>query len=162
MSSVRSGRAAPVSLRALIGSGDRIGLFVLPFLIVGLVLNLALPAVFRVGGPPAALRVGSVVVLAVGVVVWAWSVGLIVALVPRGELITRGPYAFVKHPLYTSVALLVLPWLGFLVNTWLGVLVGIVMYIGSKMFAPAEEAALSKTFGSAWARYAESVKIAWL
>jgi protein-S-isoprenylcysteine O-methyltransferase Ste14 len=30
-----------VALKALVGSGDRIGLFTLPFLVVGLVLNLA-------------------------------------------------------------------------------------------------------------------------
>jgi protein-S-isoprenylcysteine O-methyltransferase Ste14 len=151
-----------MNLRALVGSGDRIGLFTLPFLIVGLILNVAYPAVFDVGGPPAAMRLVSVVVLAVGVAIWAWSVVLIVTRVPRGELITSGPYALVKHPLYTAVALLVLPWLGLILNTWLGVVVGVVLYIGSRIFAPTEEATLSKTFGAAWTEYTRSVKIPWL
>lgn len=151
-----------MNLKALIGSGDRIGLFTLPFLVVGLILNVAYPALFDVGGPPVALRLVSVVVLAVGVAIWAWSVVLIVTRVPRGELITTGPYALVKHPLYTAVALLVLPWLGFILNTWLGVVVGVVLYIGSRIFAPAEEATLSKTFGAAWTEYTRSIKIPWL
>jgi protein-S-isoprenylcysteine O-methyltransferase Ste14 len=151
-----------MNLRALVGSGDRIGLFTLPFLVVGLILNVAYPAVFDVGGPPAALRLVSVVVLAVGVAIWAWSVVLIVTRVPRGELITSGPYALVKHPLYTAVALLVLPWLGLVLNTWLGAVVGVVLYIGSRIFAPVEEATLSKTFGTAWTEYTRSVKIPWL
>jgi protein-S-isoprenylcysteine O-methyltransferase Ste14 len=151
-----------MNLRALVGSGDKIGLFTLPFLVVGLILNVAYPAVFDVGGPPAALRLVSVVVLAVGVAIWAWSVVLIVTRVPRGELITSGPYAVVKHPLYTAVALLVLPWLGFILNTWLGVVVGIVLYVGSRIFAPAEEATLSKTFGAGWTEYTRSIKIPWL
>ena len=71
-------------------------------------------------------------------------------------------YALVKHPLYTGVALLVLPWLGFLFNSWLGVLIGMVMYIGSRMFAPAEEAILAKTFGVTWDAYSRKVKIPWL
>lgn len=150
------------SLKTLVGSGDRIGLFTLPFLVVGLVLNVAYPALFDVGGPPTALRAVSVAVLATGVAIWAWSVALIVTRVPRGELITTGPYALVKHPLYTSVALLVLPWLGFLLNTWLGALVGVAMYVGSRMFAPAEDAALSQAFGAAWTRYTRAVKIPWL
>jgi protein-S-isoprenylcysteine O-methyltransferase Ste14 len=161
----RLGTPLPVlrdSLKALVGVGDRIGLFTLPFLIVGLILNVAYPSVFDVGGPPTALRVVSVAVLAAGVAIWAWSVTLIVARVPRAELITRGPYAVVKHPLYTAAALLVLPWLGFLLNTWLGAFVGVVMYVASRMFAPAEEAALSKTFGAAWTEYSKAVKISWL
>lgn len=162
MSRVLSGRWVRMNLKALIGSGDRIGLFTLPFLVVGLILNVAYPALFDVGGPPVALRLVSVVVLAVGVAIWAWSVVLIVTRVPRGELITTGPYALVKHPLYTAVALLVLPWLGFILNTWLGVVVGVVLYIGSRIFAPAEEATLSKTFGAAWTEYTRSIKIPWL
>ena len=95
-------------------------------------------------------------------ITWIWSAALILRKVPRGELITNGPYSIVKHPLYTSVALLVLPWLGFLFNTWLGALIGIILYIGSRIFAPAEEAALSKTFGASWDEYCNTVKIPWL
>jgi len=57
---------------------------------------------------------------------------------PRFGPPTLGRWPHFKHPLSTSVALLVLPWLGFLLNTWLGVLVGIAMYVGSRTFAPAE------------------------
>jgi protein-S-isoprenylcysteine O-methyltransferase Ste14 len=68
----------------------------------------------------------------------------------------------VKHPLYTAVALLVLPWIGFLADTWLGAVLGVVMYIGSRIFAPAEEASLSRMFGARWERYRTTVKLAWL
>ena len=151
-----------IDLKALIGSGDKIGLFTLPFLLVGLILNVVYPSVFQVGGPPTALGVISVVVLIAGVTIWAWSVVLILTRVPRGELITSGPYAVVKHPLYTAVALLVLPSIGFLFNTWLGALIGIILYIGSRRFAPAEEAALAKTFGTSWDDYRSAVKLPWL
>jgi protein-S-isoprenylcysteine O-methyltransferase Ste14 len=151
-----------MNLKVLVGSGDRIGLFTLPFLVIGLILNVAYPSLFDLGGPMTALRVVTVAVLGAGVAIWAWSVALIVIKVPRGELITSGPYSVVKHPLYTSVALLVLPWLGFLFNTWLGALIGIVLYIGSRTFAPAEEAQLSETFGDAWEKYCTTVKIPWL
>jgi protein-S-isoprenylcysteine O-methyltransferase Ste14 len=151
-----------MNVKALVGSGDRIGLFTFPFLLVGLILNVAYPSLFDVGGPSTTLRVISGIVLAAGLTIWAWSVVLILTRVPRGELITSGPYAWVKHPLYTSVALLVLPWLGFLFNTWLGAFVGIVLYVGSRIFSPAEEAELSKTFGPAWQEYRETVKLPWL
>jgi protein-S-isoprenylcysteine O-methyltransferase Ste14 len=104
----------------------------------------------------------SIILLIPGVVIWLWSVVLILTKVPQKQLITTGPYALVKHPLYTAVAFLVLPWLGFLFNTWLGAVIGIVLYIGSRLFASEEEKALSKTFGARWDEYCKTVKIPWL
>lgn len=150
------------TLQRLVGSGDSIGLLTLPILVVGVLLNVAYPSLFAVGGPPAALRVLSIAVLIPGLVIWGWSVALILTRVPRGELITSGPYALVKHPLYTGVALLVLPWVGFLFNTWLGVVVGAAVYLGSRLFAPREEAELAATFGAAWDDYVSEVRIPWL
>ncbi len=151
-----------MKLKELMGSARRIGLFTLPFLLVGLILNIAFPSLFTVGGPPIALRVISFVVLIPGVTIWIWSVALILTKVPRKELITGGPYSVVKHPLYTGVALLVIPWIGFLFDTWLGVLIGVALYTGSRLFAPQEEEILSKTFGPDWIRYCDKVRIPWL
>jgi protein-S-isoprenylcysteine O-methyltransferase Ste14 len=147
---------------ALVGSGDRIGAFVLPFVLIGVALNIAFADAFSVGGPPLWLQVVSAVVLGVGLVVWAWSVVLILTKVRAGELVTTGPYSLVKHPLYTSVALLVLPGLGFLLDTWLGAVIGLALYVGSRLFAPAEEADLADRFGAEWDGYCHRVKIPWL
>ena len=151
-----------VDLKTLVGSGDRIGLFVLPFLVVGLALNWIFPSFFSAGDPATVLRFESIAVLIAGVVAWGWSVVLILTRVPRGELITTGPYAVVKHPLYTAVALLVIPAAGLLLNTWLGVVLGLVMYAAVRIFAPAEEAQLSRTFGARWDAYRDAVWIPWL
>jgi protein-S-isoprenylcysteine O-methyltransferase Ste14 len=159
------GHAVPrsrIDLEELVGSGDRIGLFALPFLILGVGLNAMSPEWFTVGGPPAALSAISISVLAIGIVLWMWSVVLILTHVPRGQLITTGPYRLMKHPIYTSVALLVLPWLGFLLDTWLGALIGIVVYAGTRKFAPREEASMAARFGSAWDRYRSRVWLWWL
>ena len=149
-------------LQILVGSGDRIVLLTLPFLIVGLILNFMFPSFFSVGGPPTAVKVISIALLIPGVVIWLWAVVLILTKVPRQELITSGPYSLVKHPLYTSVGLLVLPCVGLLLNTWLGVLIGLVLYVASRIFAPEEEKTLSRAFGAAWDNYCRRVKIPWL
>jgi protein-S-isoprenylcysteine O-methyltransferase Ste14 len=151
-----------MKLKVLVGSGDKIGLLTLPFLIFGLILNMMFPSFFSVGGPSTILMVVSIIILIPGITIWLWSVALILIKAPKQELITNGPYSLVKHPLYTGVALLVLPWVGFLFNTWLGILIGIVLYIGSRVFAPEEELILSKTFGAAWDEYCNRVKIPWL
>jgi protein-S-isoprenylcysteine O-methyltransferase Ste14 len=149
-------------VRKLVGSGDRIALFTLPVVAVGLALYASDPSRFTVDGSSRTARVAAGIVLAGGVAIWAWSVGLILAKVPKGELITTGPYAIVKHPLYTSVGLLVLPPVGFLLGAWLGALIGITVYAGSRIFAPAEEAELSAAFGEEWEAYRRGVKLPWL
>lgn len=151
-----------MKLKVLVGSGDKIWVFTLPFLAVGLLLNILFPAFFHVGGPSTVLKIISIVIMIPGIIIWLWSVYLILTKVPRKELITNGPYSLIKHPLYTGVALMVLPWFGFLLNTWLGALVGIAIYIGSRLYSPREEEILSKIFGSAWADYTGKVKIPWL
>lgn len=156
------GRRPPLRLGALIGSGDRIAVSILPIVLAGAALNIVFPDVFRVGGPPLWLEAVSAVVLAVGIVIWAWAVGLIVTRVRAGDLVTTGPYSLARHPLYTSVALLVLPWLGFVLDTWLGALIGVALYAASRIFAPAEEAELAARFGTEWDTYRGRVKAPWL
>ena len=151
-----------MKLQVLVGSGDRIGLLTLPILIIGLILNIVFPSLFSVGGPSTAVKAVSIVMLIPGVTVWIWSVVLILTEVPQNKLITNGPYSLVKHPLYTGVSLLVLPWIGFLLNTWLGAVIGLVLYTGSRLFAPKEEAVLLESFGAAWDEYCSKVKILWL
>jgi protein-S-isoprenylcysteine O-methyltransferase Ste14 len=151
-----------MNLKTLVGSGDKIMALTAPVLLIGLALNILRPSWFSVGGPATGLQMLSIIVLIPGIIIWLWSVVLILTRVPRHELITSGPYSLVKHPLYTAVALLVLPWIGFLLNTWLGLVVGVVLYIAARMFAPDEERTLAKTFGVAWGAYSSGVRIPWL
>lgn len=154
--------AKSLDLKALVGSGEKIGLLLLPFLVIGSALNALRPSLFSVGGPPMVLKMLSAIVLVPGITIWLWSVVLILTRVPKQELITSGPYALVKHPLYTGVALLVLPWAGLLLNTWLGALIGVVLYVGSRIFAPEEEQKMASAFGASWDEYCSRVKMPWL
>jgi protein-S-isoprenylcysteine O-methyltransferase Ste14 len=149
-------------LRTLVGSGDKIALFTLPFVVAAVILAIVDSSLLQVANPPDWLHTLSIPVLILGLTIWLWSVVLIVTNVPRGRLITGGPYAWVKHPLYTAVALLVLPWIGFLLDSWLGLVIGVVLYLGSRIFAPDEESRLSWTFGEAWREYSRTVKFGWL
>lgn len=146
----------------LVGSGDRIGKLLLPFIVVGVALNVMYPAPFAVGGPSPALRMLSIVMLVPGVVIWLWTVVLILTRVPKHELITTGPFRLAKHPLYTAVALLVLPWAGFLLDTWLGLVLGAVLYVASRMYSPEEERTLAEAFGPEWDEYGRHVAMPWL
>lgn len=150
------------TLRRLIGSGDRIALVTLPVVVVGVAANVWVPSTFTIPVRSGWITGAAVVGLVVGLIGWASSAAMIVTKVPKGELITGGPYAIVKHPLYTSVGLLVLPAAGVLLDTWLGAAVGATIYLASRRFAPAEEAALAESFGRRWDAYARRVIVPWL
>ena len=151
-----------MKLKILVGSGRKIGLFTLPFLIAGLTLNLIFPDFFSAGGPSTILIWFSIIMLVPGIIVWFWTVFLILTKIPRKELIINGPYSIVKHPLYTGVALLVIPWVGLLFNSWLGIFLGFIVYIGSRIYSPEEERILAKIFGENWDKYCRKVMIKWL
>ena len=79
-----------MKLKVLVGSGDKIGLLTLPFLIIGLILNIMIPSLSSVGGPSIVLKVISIIILIPGVTIWIWSVVLILTKVAKKELITNG------------------------------------------------------------------------
>jgi protein-S-isoprenylcysteine O-methyltransferase Ste14 len=151
-----------MKLKVLVGSGRKIGHFTLPFLIAGISLYILFPEFFMVNDTSGLLFLISFLFLATGIINWIWTVVLILTKIPKKQLITTGPYAIVKHPLYVGVALLILPWAGFLFNTWLGVVIGFVVYIGSGIYAPEEEKLLSQIFGVEWENYSKKVKFPWI
>lgn len=128
---------------------------------------LVLIRVDRVGG----LEVRSVVVGAIGTVIFA--TGLVVAIWARvilgrnwgmpttqrlePELITAGPYAVVRHPIYTGILLGVLG-TGLVIN-FIGL--GIAVIVGAYFVwaATVEERNLTETFPSAYPAYRARTKM---
>lgn len=73
------------------------------------------------------------------------------------ELIQRGPYKIVRHPIYTGMfGMLVAGGLAY--GHWLGLLLGsVVYYIGTVMRIRSEERLLREQFGAAYADYTRAV-----
>jgi len=106
--------------------------------------------------------IAGIVLLALGLPMWLISVAQILLLVPKGKLITTGPFAAMQHPIYTSVALLVLPGLGLVLDTWLGPVLGVILYASSRIFSGSEEKILARIFAGDYERYRSRVLIPWL
>ncbi len=150
-----------MKLKVLVGSGGRIMSVTLPFIVVGIAANILWPQLFQLHSGSAGLIAG-VVLLVVGVPVWLSSVALVLINVPKRKLITGGPFAFLRHPMYTIVALLVFPGLGLLFDTWLGAGIGIVLYVTSRVFSPEEDRILAKLFPTEYPDYQKRIRIPWL
>jgi protein-S-isoprenylcysteine O-methyltransferase Ste14 len=150
-----------MKLKFLVGAGDRVMGLTLPFIVIGVAANIIWPAVFRMGSGTGGLIAG-IVLLVIGVPLWITSAVQILVWVPRKTLITTGPFALMLHPLYTSVALLVLPGLGLVLDTWLGPALGVILYVSSRIFSPSEEKLLAKYFPNEYPAYRAKVLLPWL
>jgi protein-S-isoprenylcysteine O-methyltransferase Ste14 len=148
-------------LRNLVGAGDRIVALTLPFAVAGITTNVVWPDAFRMGfGLPG--LIAGFVLLALGVPLWLWAAVQILAYVPRGRLITTGPFVLFLHPIYTSVALLVIPGCGLVMDTWVGFAIGGALYASSRFLAPSEERQLAEAFPAQYPAYRTRVVLPWL
>lgn len=150
-----------MKLKVLVGTGDRVMGLTLPFIVVGVAANILWPSWFRLGLGTTGLVVG-IVLLAIGVPLWFTSVAQVLINVPKRRLITGGPFALVLHPIYTSVAMLVLPGCGFVIDTWLGIALGAILYVSTRIFSPQEEKLLAGIFPREYQEYRAKVLLPWL
>ena len=143
-------------LKLLTGSGDKIGPFILPFIILGFILYFIFPSFFSIPESNL-LKIFGLLLLILGLIICIWSQILILIKVPKKQLITYGPYALVKHPLYTGISLLVLSGLGFLLENLLGPIFGLILYITTRIYRPEEEKRMKKEFGEKYEEYSKCV-----
>jgi protein-S-isoprenylcysteine O-methyltransferase Ste14 len=150
-----------MKLKVLVGSGDRIMSLTLPFIVIGIAANILWPRVFTLGFGLGGLIAG-IVLLVVGVPVWLSSVALVLINVPRKRLITTGPFAVTLHPMYTVVAVLVLPGVSLILDTWVGAGIGVILYGASRIYSPREDEILKKFFPTEYLAYRRRVLLPWL
>ena len=143
-------------LKLLTGSGDKMAPIIWPFAILCFILYFIFPSFFSIPKSNL-LNIFGLILLILGLIVCIWSQILIFIKVPKRQLIMKGPYALVKHPLYTGVSLLVLPGLGFLLDIWLVILFGLILYVITRIYRPEEEKRMKKEFGEKYEKYSKSV-----
>jgi len=74
----------------------------------------------------------------------------------EGGLVTTGPFARCRHPLYATWILLILPGMCLLVGSWPVLTVPLVAYAAARVAVRQEERELASRFGAAYADYARS------
>lgn len=68
------------------------------------------------------------------------------------KLVTRGPYRWVRHPLYTVGSSMFIAF-GMMADNWFIALLGILAFIGMAIRTPKEEANLIEKFGDEYREY---------
>jgi protein-S-isoprenylcysteine O-methyltransferase Ste14 len=124
--------------------------------------GLAGPAAWA--GSPDAMAAAAAVMTVVGALVVVWSQdalgvqwSLTARLVAQHRLITSGPYAYVRHPIYSAM-ILMLVGTGIVRTTPLVTGAALALYvIGTLVRIRAEEALMEEAFGVDWDRYRRRV-----
>jgi len=73
----------------------------------------------------------------------------------QGTLVTRGLYAIVRHPLYASSILFIIPGTALAFRSWLLLPTPAVAYVAFRIFIPGEERALYEQYGEDFRLYRE-------
>jgi protein-S-isoprenylcysteine O-methyltransferase Ste14 len=150
------------TLEKLGGIGPRLALMCLPYVVLSLIVMRRYPDFGRPGftGSPrmkTAARALGFLWLAVGVVFWAWS-GVYFLRHYRDEgLITEGPFALCRNPIYSAIIVFIIPGLAVMSRSGLVLSDALVMYIGFKMSIHGEAIPLARTFGEEYEAYEKSV-----
>jgi len=150
-----------MNIKILVGAGDKIMLLTLPFAAGGIALNILYPKFFQLHFGLVEIFIGAIL-LTVGIPFWLFSVVQMMRYVPQNKLITKGTFGVISHPIYTSVAILVIPGLGFIFDTWVGLAIGAILYIISRIFRGQEDKKLNDIFAEEYQTYRSKVLIPWL
>jgi protein-S-isoprenylcysteine O-methyltransferase Ste14 len=136
------------------GVGPQIGLVTVAWTGLALVLHWAFYPAFAVtGGLRSAFQACGAGLLGVGIPTYAAFARHFSGCSRGGALLTTGPYARVRHPLYAVWVFLLAPGAALLVGSWLLLSVPLVMYVAAWVFIPGEEAELEKRYGDLFRDY---------
>ncbi|MHB1769735.1 MAG: methyltransferase family protein [Minisyncoccota bacterium] len=140
-------------------------LFFLAMLYVGIFLSLAfafLAPQFRIDSDSlnVLLFTSGIILIWAGIVFRLWSIQTlgkyfrtVVLIQDDHELITSGPYRYLRHPSYTGSMISVLG-VGLALGNWMSLLsILLTVFIGYRWRIHVEEIALGKRFGAAYAAY---------
>lgn len=93
------------------------------------------------------------VFIAAGVGLYLWSSMRMVSAVRGGRLDTGGPYAVVRHPMYSAWIVFLLPGVTLVSGAWLVFGSSLVAWVFFEKWAPAEEQAMAERFGREYEDY---------
>lgn len=103
------------------------------------------------------LAAGSVWILFRAVPALGRQFGIAARVVEGHQLVTRGPYALVRHPIYAGMTGMLLA-TGLALGYWMNLTIGVVIFAaGTTIRILSEEKLLRETFGSEYEEYARRV-----
>lgn len=140
------------------GVGPRMGLTWMPWLLAAIGLRVWGPALSAIPVLPAAVRLTlGAALLGLGLAFWAWSAAYFLRHFFAGRLLTSGPFAWCRHPIYASFIVLLVPAAALLANAWPLLAADLALYLVFLGFIGAEDRMLADRFGERYQQYRRRV-----
>jgi len=140
------------------GIGPKLALLCLPYIALSAAVMLKYPEFLDIKFLARPLfRILGYIWLGIGIIFWAYSGMFFLKYFKTGDLITGGPFALCRNPIYSSLIVFITPSLGLIFHAGLIFTVSVVLYIGFKVSIHGENIVLQRTFGKEYERYEDSV-----
>lgn len=139
------------------GSGPSIALITFPYLVAVMWLDHSYPDYFSINAipQPVALTAGAIVAV-LGIIFYIWSVRHLLRGLKTTTLITDGPFALSRNPLYAAFFCFIIPAIAIGMRSWLVLTACLVFYIVFKITIVRECRELEAHFGDDYRRYCET------
>jgi protein-S-isoprenylcysteine O-methyltransferase Ste14 len=103
-----------------------------------------------------------VVLLAIGFPFWLLSTAMFLRAWQQEKLETRGPFAIMPNPIYSSFVVFVIPAISLLLGWWPILLTAVAMFVAQRMFIKEEDDILRQKFDKQYKEYRKKVLIKFL
>ncbi len=142
----------------LFGCGPKLALLCLPYVILSLIVMYRYPDFYDLKFLDFPyVQVLGFVWLGLGIIFWIYSAIFFLKYFEDGKLITQGPFALCRNPIYSSIIVFIIPSLALIFHSGLVFSISLVLYIGFKISIHGETNVLRRTFGEKYEKYEKSV-----
>ena len=142
----------------LFGCGPKLALLCLPYIILSLIVMYKYPEFFDLKFlDNTYARVLGYIWLGIGILFWINSAIYFLKYFKPGQLLTKGPFALCRNPIYSSIIVFIIPSLALIFHSGLTFSISLVLYIGFKLSIHGETNVLKRIFGEEYEIYEKSV-----
>lgn len=140
------------------GIGPKLALLNIPYIILSLFVINRYPEFFdlRFVDFPYA-KITGFIWLGAGIIFWISSAIYFLKYFKAGKLITKGPFALCRNPIYSSVIVFIIPSLALIFHSGIILSISVVLYIGFKISIHGETNLLKRIFEKEYEIYEKSV-----
>jgi protein-S-isoprenylcysteine O-methyltransferase Ste14 len=91
--------------------------------------------------------------MALGVIFWVYSAVYFLKYFKPGTLITAGPFALCRNPIYSSIIVFIIPSVALIFHSGILLSIAVVLYLGFKLTIHGETIVLRRIFGEEYDKY---------
>jgi len=142
----------------LFGCGPKLALLTLPYIILSTIVMFRYPEFFNLKFLDLqVIKILGFVWLGCGLLFWIYSTQYFLRYFKPGKLITKGPFALCRNPIYSAIIVFIIPSLALLFHSGLLLSISLVLYLGFVISIHGETIVLRRIFGEEYEKYEKSV-----